>query len=256
MMSNLVEVIPAAFNTTPISTVSDRYNFISSEEIMATFQEANWLPSITSQVKSRKEGGRNFAKHLVRFRNPDIKVEVNGIAPEIVMFNSHDKTKAFELMAGLYRFVCSNGMIVADSTFKSIKTRHSSLAPDRITEGITEIVEVVPQIMAKVDQMMALALNPVDQLQFANNVVKNIWTDPKIRPLEPAQLLEYRRSEDKEPNLWNTYNTIQENLIKGGLVGKTSTGRSRKQREIKNIDRNVSVNRILWEEADWFLLAA
>ncbi|MEA1979470.1 MAG: DUF932 domain-containing protein [candidate division Zixibacteria bacterium] len=255
-MSNLIETVPAAFNINRHSDVSEKYNFISSEEIMATFQEANWLPSETSQVKSRKEGGRDFAKHLIRFRNPDIKTEVGGIIPEIVMLNSHDRSKAFELMAGLFRFVCANGMIVADSTFQSIKTRHSSLAPDRITEGIAEIVDVVPQIMAKVDEMMALSLNPVDQLQLANNVVESVWTDPKIRPLEPAQLLEYRRSDDNKNDLWTSYNRIQENLIKGGLVGKTQTNRSKVQRGIKNIDKNVSVNRILWEETDRFLLAA
>lgn len=253
-MSNLVEVIPAAFNTERHHVVSDRYNFISSEEIMATFQQNNWLPSQTSQVKSRE--GRQFSKHLIRFRNPDLKGDINSVVPEIIMINSHNRSSSFQLMAGLFRFVCSNGLIVADSTFQTMKTKHSRLAPERITEGITEIVEVVPQIMSKVDEMMALTLNNVDQLQLASNVVEAVWNDRKIRPLEPIQLLETRRNEDREPTLWNTYNRIQENIVKGGLVGKTQTNRQKVQRGITNIDKTVSINRTLWDETDKFLLAA
>ena len=253
-MMNLQQLVPAAFNNTPSEEVSPKYQFISTEEIMGTFQENNWFPTKVSQVRSRKNP--LVAKHLVRFRNPDINLSVNGLFPEIVMINSHNRTTSFKLLAGLFRMVCENGMIIADSTFQTVKTRHSSLAPEIIASGIEEIVEIVPKISEKTEQMIELKMNKVDQLQLASNVVEAVWTNPKIRPLEPTQLLELRRNEDKEPNLWNTYNTIQENIIKGGLIGKTTTNRSRKQRAITNIDKDVKINQILWEQSNNFLVAA
>jgi len=40
---------------------------------------------------------------------------IDSLVPEIVLTNSHDGYASFQLMAGVFKFVCSNGMIVADS---------------------------------------------------------------------------------------------------------------------------------------------
>lgn len=254
-MSKLVEVIPAAFSNSPDEKVSEKYNFISSEQIMATFQENNWLPASVSQVMSRDSDKKVFAKHLVRFRNPDIKNDINGLFPEIVMVNSHNRSSTFQLMAGLFRMACANGMIIADSTFETIKTRHSRLAPEIIEVGIKDIVEIVPQIMNKVDEMMSFEMKAKEKEKFAENVIEMVWKDSEVKPLEPVQLIETRRSEDRKDNLWTTYNTVQENLIKGGLIGTNAANKKRKMRAITNIDKDVKINKLLWEEADKMLAA-
>jgi hypothetical protein len=223
---------------------------------MGTFQENNWFPSKVSQIQPRGGANREFAKHMVRFRNPDIKISVDGVFPEIIMFNSHNRSSTFQLMAGLFRFVCENGMIVADSTFETIKTRHSRLAPEIIAEGIRDITEIVPQIAAKTQMMIDFKMSKVDQLQLAHNIIEQVWKDPKVRPLEGTQMLEIRRQEDKGMNLWNTFNTMQENLIKGGLIGTTSSNKKKKMRAITSIETDMRLNKILWEEADKYLLAA
>jgi len=46
--------------------------------------------------------------------------------------------------------------------------------------------------------------------------------------------------------LWHTYNMVQENLMKG-RVRQTNL---RSSRPIKSIDKNVKVNRALWELAE------
>lgn len=247
--------VPAAFSETKASARTDKYNFVSTDDVMGVFQEQGWFPVKTSQVKSRIEGYAEHAKHLITFQDPTVSM-INGIIPQINLINSHDGSSSFRLMAGLFRFVCENGLIVAESEFSSIRVRHSALAPSKIEEGIKEIVEIVPQITAKAESMNTFVLNPVDRLNLSTNVIERIWEDPKIRPLEAAQLLETRRTEDKNNTLWNTYNVIQENLIKGGLIGTTSTNRKRKTRGIVNIDKNVKVNQILWEESAKFLQAA
>jgi len=54
--------------------------------------------------------------------------------------------------------------------------------------------------------------------------------------------------------VWQTFNVIQENLIRGGLSGRrqTSDGRIRRSqtRAINGIDQNVGLNRALWTLAE------
>jgi hypothetical protein len=234
---------------------TSKYVHVDSEEIVNVFAENNWLPHTSSQVKARVADKAQFSKHLVTFRNPDMPT-VNGIIPQIVLMNSHNGACTAQLMAGLYRFLCANGLIVSDTEFASIKVRHSKDALESIDKGIKEIVETVPLIVGKSEEMNSIILNPVDQLSLSSKVIERVWEDPKVRPLEPVQLIQARRDGDKEPTLWNTYNTIQENLIKGGLIGTTTTNRQRVMRGITNIDKTVKVNQVLWEETNNFLLAA
>lgn len=261
MTTELYDVSPienctSIFTKTALPKRSKHYVHVDSEQIVQTFAENNWVPHQASQVKNRIPEYREFSKHLVTFRNPDIAT-VNGIIPQIVLVNSHDGTTSARLMAGLYRFLCANGLIVAENEFATRKIRHSTDALEQIADAIKQIVHTVPLIVGKSEQMNEIVLNKVDQLQLSSNVIERVWSKKdQNKPFEPAQLIEARRSEDMNPTLWNTYNAIQENLMKGGLVGTTSTNRQRVMRGITNIDRSVEVNQILWEETDKFLLAA
>lgn len=234
---------------------TDRFVHIDSEAIVERFAENNWFPHQSSQVRARNPEMAQYSKHLVTFRNPDMPT-VNGIIPQVVLINAHNGATTARLMAGLYRFLCANGLIVSENEFATFKVRHSSDALDQISEGIKQVVTSVPLIVGKSEQMNEIILNPVDRLNLSSNVIERIWTKDQNKPFEAAQLLDARRSEDMNPTLWNTYNVIQENLMKGGLVGKTASNRERVMRGITNIDRSVEVNQILWEETDKFLLAA
>lgn len=73
-------------------------------------------------------------------------------------------------------------------------------------------------------------------------------------PVRPDQIIAPRRREDAGQSLWQTFNVIQENLIRGGLDGRrqTSDGRIRRSttRPINGIDQNVGLNRALWTLAE------
>jgi hypothetical protein len=247
---------PAVLGTEKFSKRSDKYNFLSTKNVVDVFEENNWNVHSVSQVRNqrRTQHKKDFARHLISFTNPDLK-EVNGIIPRIVVINSHDGSSKFKMMAGFFRFLCANGLIVADSTFETIAVKHSKLAPEIIEEGIKRYIDVVPQITAKTEEMNSIILSPVDQLQLSGNISKRIW-DGKTAPIQPSQLLEYRRPEDKERTLWKTYNTIQENIVNGGLTGKTKTGKKLTTRGITSIKKTININQILWEETNNFLLAA
>ncbi|MBW8832642.1 MAG: DUF932 domain-containing protein [Burkholderiales bacterium] len=58
------------------------------------------------------------------------------------------------------------------------------------------------------------------------------------------------RFEDRSDDLWTTFNRVQENLIQGGLQGRTPAGRPMRTRPVVGIDQGVKLNRALWVLAE------
>jgi hypothetical protein len=70
--------------------------------------------------------------------------------PEVVLVNSHDKSSAYQLHCGLFRLVCTNGMVVFDGTFQRISIKHSGFNPDSVIEASFKVLTAVPDIMNQV----------------------------------------------------------------------------------------------------------
>jgi hypothetical protein len=64
------------------------------------------------------------------------------------------------------------------------------------------------------------------------------------------QVLRPRRSADTAPDLWTTFNAVQENILRGGLLARNAQGSRTRTREIRGIDQNVKLNRALWMLAE------
>ena len=99
------------------------------------------------------------------------------------------------------------------------------------------------QALVNRDERMAFA-EAAHVLRFAD-AEGNVDT-----PIKPEQLLQVRRADDNERNLWTDFNVVQENVIRGGLKGRVpATGggtRRMSTRGINGIDQDVRLNKALW----------
>lgn len=71
-------------------------------------------------------------------------------------------------------------------------------------------------------------------------------------PIQPDDVLEARRSEDANGSLWSVFNCTQENLFKGGLRGRSQSGRATRTRPINSVTEDVRLNRALWKLTERF----
>jgi hypothetical protein len=55
-----------------------------------------------------------------------------------------------DFSCGLFRLVCTNGMVVSDGTFQRISIKHSGFNPDSVIEASFKVLTAVPDIMNKV----------------------------------------------------------------------------------------------------------
>jgi len=236
---------PAVFAEQAASTVSDKYTFIPTTRILGVLEDEGWIPTSASQVNSHKEGNKQFAKHLIRLRRDEaIQPEVNKTIPEIVLFNSHNGKSNYDLRMGLYRFVCSNGMVVSDAEFGSIKIRHMGYSDEQVIKASQEFIDNSTRIMNVVQEWQEVKLDRDQMRSFGREAAKLRFEDPD--DLTINTVLQARRGEDMASDLWTVFNRTQENLIQGGFL--VTNGR-RRSRQITNIDKNIDINTSLWDLA-------
>src|SRR3984893_15180734 len=134
---------PSVFASQPIEGVSERYSFLPTSSILNGMRENGWVPVRAQEQRIRTEARRGFQKHVVRFaRVEHLQTwEKNQVRPEVVLVNSHDKSSAYQLHCGLFRLVCTNGMVVSDGTFQRISIKHSGFNPESVIEASFNVVQ-------------------------------------------------------------------------------------------------------------------
>ncbi|MXH00851.1 DUF932 domain-containing protein, partial [Escherichia coli] len=73
------------------------------------------------------------------------------------------------------------------------------------------------------------------------------------QPVTTADILTPRRREDYGKDLWSAYQTIQENMLKGGISGRSAKGKRIHTRAIHSIDTDIKLNSALWVMAETLL---
>lgn len=245
---------PSVLATAAHDSRGERYAFIPTIDVLDGLRREGFQPYEVRQTQCRDVGKRAFTKHMVRLRHPDAAA-TQGLAPEIILVNSHDGTSSYQLLAGFFRFVCSNGLIAGD-VCEDIRVRHSGNVVDNVIEGACRVVSNLGQASERIEAYKGTILLPEERTAFADAAAELRWgSDPETgTSLAPIyghdQLVRSRRTEDNQPSLWNTFNVVQENLITGGLGGRSKNGRRTRTREVGGVTENVRLNRALWTLAD------
>jgi hypothetical protein len=247
-------VAPSVFATTPQAGVSERYAFVPTAQVVSRLREAGWTPVEASQQLVRLSDRQGFQKHLLRFQRRDAQAVVGEYTPELVLVNSHDRSSAYQLQAGLFRFVCGNGMIVSDATFERVSIRHSGFTPEEVIDASFKLVDGIPAITSRVEAFKQRQLTGTELESFAVAALRLRFEDVKAAPISAGRLLDSRRWEDKGDDLWHVFNRVQENLIRGGqrdFTRRREDGRRfPRTRAIAGLDQNLWLNRELWNLAE------
>lgn len=250
-MEALQRKAPSIFTQTRAEGTSDRYQHISTLEIIEKLMGEGFKPTVAKQSNSRLESKKSFAKHCIRFRHVDTVPSASQLFPELVLINSHDGLSSYRLYAGLYRLVCSNGL-VAGQEYEDVKVRHQGDVVGNVIEGTYSIIDTAKQLIHVTEKMGSVQLDRDEQLLFAEAAHILRFEESEVgQSINPKQLLAPRRgAEVNKDDLFTVFNIVQENVIKGGLrgYGRDSQGYPKRirTREIKSIDQDTSLNRALW----------
>jgi len=253
--NNIIDRFSSITKSGSAERTSDKYSFIPTSRVISVLEKHNWYPVLAGEMKCRDEKRRGFQKHIVKFRNNSVTMNnQDKMQPEIILTNSHDGFASFCIQSGLYRFVCGNGLIVADSTFSKHSIRHRGYTDQAVSLAIDEICDSVPLIGSKVNDFQTIELTKDEKGIFAMAALTAKYGEEALaeRDFDVDLLLEPTRRADKAPVLWDTFNTVQEKLLKGGRFEHKETGNYYrrktvvKSRGVNSIPENIRINKALW----------
>jgi hypothetical protein len=245
----LKELAPTLFTSEPHYEVSDKYHFIPTIEVIEQIKSHNWYPVSVSQADVRDEEKQGYQQHCVRFRHFEDLLNPQDNAVELLLFNSHDRSKSFSISAGIYRFVCANGLVVSDGVFESYKIKHIGDRDNDVANAVAKITAIKDKLLDKIKTLSNIQLSNLEKQSFAKLAIPLRFEEHLEVNLN--DLLVPNRKEDYKDDLYTTLNTIQEHLIRGNVSGiNKETGRRFKSKEIKSITNDTHINKGLWDIAE------
>jgi len=246
---------PAAFAASAHERTSAKYTFIPTERVLTGLMDAGFVPVEARQTHARRSSPAH-ARHVLRLRRRFETVQLKGSVPEVVFLNSHDGSSAYQLRMGLFRVVCTNGLIVSRGAFPAYCVPHRGRnVVDEVVTGALKLSENFERLAAQVERMEQRHLFKDEQLRFAERALALRYPDPEEARMQPPQLLNCRRVEDTSDDLFTVLNRCQEALLRGGLCRRAASGRLRRTRRITSIKEEIRLNSGLWDLATEVLAA-
>lgn len=263
----LMEICPAVFKTEPTNPkVSNRYVQANTETVIDDLAKLGWYPVQGKQCRINKKSSGIRSLHMIAFQNPDVKIVKKGpdggetvdAWPRIILTNSHDGMNSFKFLVGMFRVVCSNGLVVGDDEMVNIPIKHINYDFETLREIVKRSIEQVPEIVCQMNSMKNTTLTEDEKIELAKSVVKIRKGIEDDKPIELDEdtimdILEPKRKEDNSDDLWTVFNICQEKMIKGDYYDVNSGTKPRKQRKITSIKKDIDFNQKLWLVATSFI---
>lgn len=246
-------VAPSIFSEDKHESRSARYTYIPTIHVLNKLREEGFQPFMVCQTRVRNADKREHTKHMIRLRHAN-QIDARE-ANEIILLNSHDGSSSYQMMAGMFRFVCKNGLICGDVT-EDIRVPHKGDIATDVVQGAYDVLDGFDLIREVKEGLQGTRLDSGEQQAFARAALA-LRYEPKSSeaeegetvaapPVTESQILQPKRRDDATDDLWTTFNVVQENMIRGGLRGRTANGRRMQTRPVQGIDQGIKLNRALW----------
>ena len=254
---------PVAFKSTMTQKeisklgLSKHYSFVPTINVVNDLRALGYEVVDAVQVKARKKSTNGYQKHMLTFEHPKYKVEGSEEYPQILLTNSHDGGNAFTLSAGIFRLVCSNGLVIKTEDYGSARLVHKGYSFEAVQKLVKEFEETVSEVLNKITEMKKVQLTKEQQIEFAKKAAllrftaKSYNEDNISDVVNIDDLLNVDRKEDAGNGLYEVFNRVQESIVQGkylyaasGKVNDADT-KTRKARPIKNFKQSIDVNKKL-----------
>ena len=260
---------PLVFATSPTnSKVSEKYTVANTYTVIQDMEKLGWKVVRAAQRRATKKSSGRFSYHMVALQNPDIKItkQVDGgeetveCFPQIILTNSHDGLSCFQFRVGLYRCICSNGLVISDAELSEFTIRHIYYSFENLRAVVGRILEALPSKVERMSQMSNVLLSEDQKLDFAKKAL-SIRKGVKEEELQMDEetykdLLTPVRKEDEGSSLWKVYNVLQEKIVKGGYTTAEEGKKARKVRKVTSFIKELDFSRRIDEVAQSYLMAA
>jgi hypothetical protein len=231
----IYRLAPSVFAFDKSPRLTERYGQVTTSNAIGILADFGFYPVQAAQV-----GKTRHSKHMLAFASDF----TSGNRPELILYNSHDGTSALKMFAGVFRAICSNGMVAGEG-FKN-RMLHTAGTVANFETMVTSTAARLPDLQEKIQVMRDTRLPTTDALEFIKQGATFRWKQERITDNTIGDIYQPRRIEDTPNDMWTVFNRLQEGLIRGGVRIK-SGHTERKARAISSIQQNLAINTRLWD---------
>jgi hypothetical protein len=217
---------------------------VESLDAVREFQRQGW--NIAGAYEQRAKN-RKVSSHFIKMEHPDFTINNSKGQAEAVatmnISNTCDGSKPMELDLGVYRQVCTNGLI-AHTSYSSEKVPHSEKGQYSLNEILTDLGIRTQGVMEEFNKLKETQLSPKEMMNLATQAaIARFGNNNRI---DASQLLNIVREEDKGDDIWTVFNRIQENLTQPHRItdnmGNLMNG-------VSDINEDTRINKELFQLA-------
>ena len=244
--------IPSIFNTEVHPKASDKYSQVCTLDILEGAERFGWKPTFAAGNTSDVYG-----VHTIKLEHPEY-VMPTGDKIQMVVNNSHNLQRRFSLDAGVYRLVCSNGLIMAIHQFASIRKRHMGIESMELLEHLLITIDGIGEVAPSVKRMSEIDLTRDQREEIAiEALLSRLGEEELVETVDLFNFLSPKRNADSGTDLWTTYNLVQEKIIHGDFEYDTRNSNgvevTRKARSITGFQKDLSLNKKLYDIATKYM---
>lgn len=225
-------------NIRNVQKIKTKEFYIPTLDVITKLQNEGWQ---LKGVDEQRGKNRKISSNYVQMQHPDFAVKNNKGKDEaytsITISNSCNGSKPLEMNIGMFRQVCSNGLIRFDEQAEQEKIKHVEVNYMNLDRFITSVTNKTSKLLTEVNEMKRKGLSIEDMRKLAIEAASLRYSN--LDDINIDDLLVVNRVEDESNDLWTVFNRIQENLT----------------HDVNNMNEDIRLNKQLFSLAEQYAIA-
>ena len=222
-------------NIRNVQRIKQKEFYIPTLDIVTKLQNEGWRLSGVAEQRGRN---RKISNNYVQLQHPDFAVQNNKGKNEaftsITLSNSCNGNQPLQMSLGMFRQVCSNGLVRFDQHAETEKIKHNEINYRDLDRFVTSMNSKANRLLTEVNEMKRKGLSIEDMKKLAIEAASLRYDDLSLINID--DLFAVNRVEDESNDLWTVFNRIQENLT----------------HDITNMKEDIKLNQQLFSLAESF----
>lgn len=222
-------------NIRNVQRIKQKEFYIPTLDVVTKLQDEGWK---LSGVAEQRGKNRKITNNYVQLQHPDFAVQNNKGKDEaytsITISNSCNGAKPLQMSLGMFRQVCTNGLVTFDQHAESQNIKHTEINYRDLDRFVTTMNSKADKLLHEVNEMKHKGLSIEDMRKLAREAASLRYTN--LDEINIDDIFAVNRIEDESNDLWTVFNRIQENLT----------------HDIKNMNEDIRLNQQLFALAETF----
>jgi hypothetical protein len=225
-------------NIRNVQKIKTREFYIPTLDVITKLQHEGWQ---LKGVDEQRGKNRKISSNYVQMQHPDFAVKNSKGKDEaytsITISNSCNGNKPLQMSLGMFRQVCTNGLVMFDQHAEAENIKHIEINYRNLDRFIASVTNKTGKLLTEVSEMKHKGLSLEDMRKLALEAASLRYND--LEDINIDDLLTVNRVEDESNDLWTVFNRIQENLT----------------HDVSNMNEDIRLNKQLFSLANQYALA-